>query len=89
MYTPLSPTAIREVVLDGFQQHSSQKISGVELEEHIRIEEGKAVAYCYRLEHLFAMWMVPIGLVQFYDDQGHMLDTLDMMAPASPERRAA
>lgn len=89
MYTPLSPTEMRRMVLDGFQQHFSRKISGGDVEERVRIEEGKAVAYCYRTENLFAMWMVPIGLVQFYDDQGNMLHTLDLMAPVNHERRAA
>ena len=89
MYTPLSPTEMRRVVLEGFQQHFSRKISGEDVEERVRIEEGQAVAYSYRTENLFAMWMVPIGLVQFYDDRGNMLHTVDLMAPVSDVRRAA
>ncbi len=89
MYTPLSPTEMRRVVLDGFQQHYTQDLSGDDLEERVRIEEGKVVAYCYRTENLFAMWMVQVGLVQFYDDQGNLVQTLDLIAPVTPQRRAA
>ena len=88
MDTPISPIEMRRVMLDGFQQHITREISDDELQEYVRVDERGAVAYCYRTHNLFAMWMVQVGLVQFYDDQGNMLQTLDLTVPAT-KRRAA
>lgn len=89
MYTPISPGEMRQVVLNRFQQYHADKITRDDLDERMHIEGGRAVAYCYRVDTLFAMWMVPIGLVQFYDDQGNMLQTIDLTARASSEKRVA
>jgi hypothetical protein len=89
MYQAVTPTEMRHVVLDAFQQHCELQLSAAEMEERVRVEDGRVVAYCYRAENLFAMWMVPIGLVQFYDDQGNMLQTLELTAPAISRQRAA
>ena len=89
MHTPMSPAEMRQLVLDGFQRRVAHAISAADVEERVRTEEGKVVAYCYRTANLFAMWMVQIHLVQFYDDQGNMLHTLDLAAAVGSERRAA
>ncbi len=89
MYRQTSPTEMRQLVLDGFQRHQQRKLVQGDLEQRVRVEAGKVVAYCYRAENLFAMWMVQIGLVQFYDGQGNLLQLLDLTAPETEVRRAA
>ncbi len=85
----LSPAEMRQAVLRVFQHRLERVIPTTEFKERVRIEEGRLVAYSYRADDLFAMWMVPIGLVQFYDERGNMFQTFDLTAPAHPERRAA
>ena len=85
----VSPNEMRRVVLHGFQRHCTRIIPQEDVQEYVRIEEGKVAAYCYYVDHLFAMWMVDIGLVQFYTDEGTMLQTFDLSALAAEPRRAA
>src|SRR5271165_794497 len=40
------------------------------IEETILIDEGRYVARSYRMDGYMAMWLVPVGIVQFYDDRG-------------------
>ena len=89
MYTPISPARMRQLVLHGFQQQSTREITRSEIDERVRVEDGQAIAYTYRTHDLFAMWMIPIGLVQFYDNEGNMLQTIDLTAPVTARRRAA
>mgnify|MGYP006299370001 CR=1 FL=1 len=85
----VSPNEMRQVVRNGFQRHCTRVIFEEDVEECVRVEDGRVLAYCYYMDHLFAMWMVDIGLVQFYDDGGAMLQTLDLSVPAHQTRRAA
>jgi hypothetical protein len=80
---------MRQTILHGFQRHFARTLDESELEERVRIEDGRVLAYSYQLEELFAMWMVPIGLVQFYDAEGNMLQTLDLTSAAAERRSAA
>ena len=35
------------------------------------------------------MWLVDVGLVQFYDEQGNMLRTINLLLELEPQRMAA
>lgn len=85
----VSPNEMRRVVLDSFQRHCTRIIPREDMQEYVRVEQGKVVAYCYYVDDLFAMWMVDIGLVQFYNETGAMLHTFDLSMPATEIRRAA
>ena len=80
MYSAISPAEMRQVVVNRFQQHDSRAMADGELEERVRVESGKVVAYCYRAGNLFAMWMIEIGLVQFYDSDGNLLPAYELPA---------
>ena len=47
------------------------------------------VARSYRWRSYFAMWLIDVGIVQFYDDDGNMLGTVNLFAETSQQRRAA
>ncbi len=89
MYSAISPAEMRQLVVNRFQQHDSRAMVDGELEERVRVESGKVVAYCYRAGNLFAMWMIDIGLVQFYDSAGNLLPAYELPAQRTPDRRAA
>ena len=43
----------------------------------------------YRAGDYFAMWLVEIGLLQFYDPYGNMLRTVNLFEENTPQRAAA
>ena len=73
-----SPDQIRDVVVQVFLRYGASANSLLTLEERMLVDEGQYVARSYRTAHLMAMWLVEIGLVQFYDAEGRMLRTIDL-----------
>jgi hypothetical protein len=66
------------------------KLGAVEdLQENIRIDRGRCVARCYRVAEMFAMWMIDVGVLQFYDADGEMLHTVNLFTELQPQRVAA
>ena len=60
-----------------------------EIDETILIDEGRYVARSYRTAGYMAMWLVAVGLVQFYDDRGRMLTTINLFESLRPLKMAA
>jgi hypothetical protein len=60
-----------------------------DVQENIRIDRGRCVARCYRVAEMFAMWMIDIGVLQFYDADGEMLHTVNLFTELQPQRAAA
>ena len=60
-----------------------------QIEENILIDDGRYVARTYRTEHHMAMWLVGVGIVQFYDDRGRMLATVNLFESLRPQKMAA
>lgn len=85
------PTAaeVRRLVSRIFRDVSGQYFGPLDLNETMRIDGGKLVARTYRTETMWAMWMIEIGLVQVYDDNGHMLRTINLFEELEPVRAAA
>lgn len=85
------PTAaeVRRFVADIFTDLSGDYFGPLELDESMRIEGGRLVARTYRSETLLAMWMIDIGLLQFYDEEGQMLRTVNLFEELEPLKAAA
>lgn len=60
-----------------------------DLQENIRIDRGRCVARCYRASEMFAMWLIDVGVLQFYDAGGEMLQTVNLFTELQPQRAAA
>jgi len=60
-----------------------------DLQENIRIDRGRCVARCYRVAEMFAMWMIDVGVLQFYAADGEMLHTVNLFTELQPQRAAA
>jgi len=60
-----------------------------DLQENIRIDRGRCVARCYRVAEMFAMWLIDVGVLQFYDADGEMLHTVNLFTELQPQRVAA
>jgi hypothetical protein len=59
------------------------------LRETIPLDAGRYVARTYRAGDMMAMWLVEVGILQFYDADGNMLQTINLLDELKPIRLAA
>jgi hypothetical protein len=84
-----SAAEVRRLVAEIFSEFSTDEFGPLDLNESLRVDGGKLVARTYRSDCLMAMWMIDIGLLQFYDDEGQMLRTINLFEELEPVRAAA
>ena len=60
-----------------------------DLSETVLVDEGRACARSYRIAEFMAMWLIDVGIVQFYDNEGNMLRRVNLLAEIEPRRMAA
>jgi len=83
------PAEVRRLVVKVFGNLGAPPPSLFDLEEEILIDEGRYLGRCYRADEFMAMWLAEIGLVQFYDSEGHMLRTMNLFKEVAGQRMAA
>jgi hypothetical protein len=83
------PTEVLSVVLGMFERFKASPQNLFDIEETILIDRGKHVARTYQVDGLMAMWLIGIGIVQFYDADGNMLATVNLLEEAVPQPMAA
>ncbi len=66
-----------------------EEANALEIEETILIDQSRYVARSYRAEGYLAMWLVAVGLVQFYNQNGRMLASINLFESLRPQRLAA
>jgi hypothetical protein len=84
-----SPKQVRRLVIEAFRRLGATPKGLFDLDEEVLVRDGRYIARTYRVESLMAMWLLDIGLVQFYDAEGNMLSTLDLLAEPDERRMAA
>ncbi|MBI3837443.1 MAG: hypothetical protein HY288_05870 [Planctomycetia bacterium] len=84
-----SPDQIRTIVFRTFLELDVDEDSLADLDERLMLDDGRYVARSYRVEDYLAMWMIDVGLVQFYDGNGNMLRTVNLFEEIEPQRMAA
>lgn len=89
MKTGPRPYEVRELVVRTFQEMGVSVSSPLDLDETILLDDGRYVARSYRVEGLMAMWLVGMGIVQFYDAEGNMLRVVNLFTEHEPQRLAA
>jgi len=87
----LNPAAweVRQIVERTFRLLGLSEERLEELKETILLQEGRYLARSYRAADFMAMWLVEVGIVQFYDTQGRMLRTINLLLEQTPARAAA
>jgi hypothetical protein len=83
------PDHVRTIVFRTFLELDVAEECLDDLDERLLLDEGRYVARSYRVDNLLAMWMVDVGLVQFYDAAGNMLRTVNLFEEIEPHRMAA
>ena len=89
MRTDPLPEEVRELVLRAFQGFDVEVFSAASLDETILLDDGRYAARTYTVDGYMAMWLVEIGIVQFYDAEGNMLMTVNLLEELEPQRMAA
>jgi hypothetical protein len=89
MRTDPLPEEVRELVLRAFQGFGAEVFSAASLDETILLDDGRYAARTYTVDGYMAMWLVEIGIVQFYDAEGNMLLTVNLLEELEPQRMAA
>lgn len=83
------PDRIRTIVFRTFLELDVPEESLDDLDERLLLDDGRYVARSYRVDDFLAMWMIDVGLVQFYDGEGNMLRTVNVFEEIEPQRMAA
>lgn len=89
MTTRVQPDEVRQRVTAIFRQHGARVRRPSDVVESALFDNGKCVAWSYRAAGLMAMWFVEVGIVQFYDAEGNMLQTVSLGQPIVSRRMAA
>ena len=87
----VSPDAIevRSIVRRIFSELGIDQFALEDLAETVLIDDGAIRARSYRIENLMAMWLMDVGIIQFYDDEGNMLRRANLLTEVEPRRMAA
>jgi hypothetical protein len=80
---------VRELVAQVFESYDVEIRSLSDLDETILIDDGRYAARSYKVDGYMAMWLVEIGVLQFYDEEGNMLQTVNLFEELEPHRMAA
>jgi hypothetical protein len=80
---------VREMVLRTLQDFGVAIFSPLEIDETILVDDGRYAARTYKVDGYMAMWLIEIGIVQFYDADGNMLLTVNLLEELEPQRMAA
>jgi len=82
-----TPVEVRQLVLEQF--HQLGLAADQSPAETILIREGRYRGRSYRCEGMLAMWLIEIGLLQFYGADGEMLATIHLFDRPISQRAAA
>ncbi|HWB14230.1 MAG TPA: hypothetical protein VG826_33695 [Pirellulales bacterium] len=80
---------VRQIVRQTFGDLGIDDDAIDDLNETILIDAGTYRGRSYQTDGYFAMWLVDAGLVQFYDDDGNMVCTVNLFNETEPQRMAA
>ncbi len=83
------PEQVRQLVARVFGEFRVPTGNLLGLNETLLIKGGRYVARTYRAEGLMAMWLLRAGVVQFYDAEGTMLRTVNLLKRLRPHPMAA
>jgi len=83
------PHEVRRLVIQIFGELGAAMPTLFDLEETILMDDGKYAARSYRVQDNMAMWLLGVGIVQFYDAEGNMLATVNLFQDLEPKKMAA
>lgn len=89
MRVSLKPGEIRELVIRTFDEFGADADALADMSETILFDGRKYRGRSYRTDTFLAVWLIEVGLVQFYDARGNMLRTVNLFEEWQPQAMAA
>lgn len=89
MYVVPTAGEVRAIVRRTLLELGVESSLLADLAETLMIDEGQIRARSYRLDDYMAMWLMDVGILQFYDADGNMLRRTNLHAEFAPHRVAA
>ena len=83
------PHDVRRLIIQIFEKLGAAMPTLFDLEETILIDDGRYTARSYRVAGYMAMWLLEVGIMQFYDAEGNMLATVNLLKELEPVKIAA
>jgi hypothetical protein len=80
---------VRQIVVRIFEAIAGRMHRRADINETILVDGGKYAGRTYRCRGLMAMWMLDVGVLQFYDHDGNMLRTINLLEEQVPQRAVA
>ena len=83
------PEQVRQLVARVMEEFGARLEGQAGVAETIIVDDGKCLARSYVADRLMAMWFVEEGIVQFYDSDGNLLRTANLLKKMEQQRSAA
>jgi hypothetical protein len=83
------PEEVRHLVAEIIGEFGAGIQGRRDVAETLLIDDGRYVVRSYVADGLMSMWFVEEELVQFYDSDGNLLRTVNLLRKMEPRRRAA
>ena len=80
------PDTVSRLVAQTFAELGARLTNSSDINENILIDNGRYVARSYRTQGWMAMWLIGVGIVQFYDRCGNMLRTVNLLEETLPNQ---
>ena len=75
---------VRAIVRNGFLELGISQIALRDLSETVMVDGGRCCARSYRIAGLMAMWLIDVGIIQYYDSEGNMLRRTNLLVELEP-----
>jgi hypothetical protein len=72
------PRQVRRIVIRAFAELGVTIGTVSDLDEQILLDDGH-IARSYKVGDYLAMWLVAVGILQFYDAKGNMIQTINLL----------
>ena len=89
MRTDPLPYEVRQLVTLTFEELDVDFDGPWDIDETILVDGGRCAGRSYQAGHHMAMWLIDIGIIQFYDSDGNMLQTINLLKELELDRIAA
>ncbi len=89
MDAPIYPGEIRRIVKRTLVEFGVTMRHLAELSECLLVQDGRCYGRSYRTGGYMAMWLASMQMIQFYDEDGVMLRTVNLGQDPVPVRQAA
>jgi hypothetical protein len=78
MKTDAHPQEVRTLVARAFESMGLEIAHPLDVEETIIVSDGRYMARSYRLGRIVAMWLIDVGIIQFYDADSNLLRVVNL-----------